>query len=433
LFEPIESIAQIIEATSVTSLSWRILSRRAVLGWGWRWVVWLFSRGNQGWVHGELVTVLTSQLAGSGVLQMNSDVAHEAVVLVSLVVDSADFLLSELRALVVELQVGIGRRIHVGAGSVGVLRTSRVAGAKALVIIGLAVSSADREVHLGALTAFLLDLGGLLVGGVGSSSESCKNSLFAVHLAKVIVVNLVFGKDWKVHIRAVFTTVDDVRAFAITSDGASHAFQSALIVIGSAVSGANRFVGLGTGTLSRTGLHCQGDLLAAEENTVAFISNSTHRANWLEIEGAFTNWGNDRAFGGINLSWGSARSSESHLNFTNVHSAFVSVSDSIRSTNRFEFSGAVVFQLAVGVHDLSAASFVEFVNAGSFQGTKTWVSNIVISAHFVVSPDAIGAAHETWLRGNWGVVPTSHNNCDGSDHEELYHAKALLFSHGFKF
>jgi hypothetical protein len=236
--------------------------------------------GDAGRVDGELVVVLRSELARAGVLELHLGSVEEAEVVVSTVIDTADFLLALILAFV-ELQILVGVGVAGGAAAAGVLLALVGAGAETFVVVVPAVVTADGEVELGALSALSLDFLFLLSGTIDASSVSAKNSLSAVESAKVVVVDTVLGEDVKEYTGTVVAGSNDVRALAVTDQSRTDAFEKTIVIVSLAVRSANRVIVARAIALSRAGLHGQCDLLIAEQNAVAFIGGSGHGADWL--------------------------------------------------------------------------------------------------------------------------------------------------------
>ena len=217
--------------------------------------------------------------------------------------------------------------------------------------------------------------GGSVVGG---NSESPKLAAVAVELAQVVKVGVVLGEDGEEDAGTVFTRGDDIGALAVADEGASDALQETAVVIGLAVRAANGVVVAGTGALGGAGLHSQGDLLVAQENTVALVGGAGHGADWLELQRAVTDGGDGGGSPGFGET--SARAFISLEDLAGLHSARVSIGDAVKSANFLEFLRALSFKLATGIQDLLAVSIMQEIDAGVLKGAKVGDGLVVISA-----------------------------------------------------
>ena len=354
-----------------------------------------------GGIDGELIVVLGSQLAGAGVLELHVGFVEEAEVFVGAVVDAADFPLALVLAFV-ELQVLVGVGVAGRATAARVLLASLGASAEALVVVVLAVVSADGKVEFGALGALSLDFLFLLSGVVDASAVSSEDTLGTVEPAEVIIVSAVLGEDPQEDARTVVARGDDVGALAMTDQSHSHALKKTTVVISLAVRAADRIVVARAVALSSAGFHSQGDLLVAEKNAVVLIGGSGHGADWLEIKRAIAIRNRSASSGRSPRSGGgSAGSFIGQFDLAILHSAFICVGDSILTTDLHESLGAAGFELTVGIHDLSAIAVVEEVDSSVVQGTQVRVGGVVVAADSLVSPGTeAGCAGDR--RVGWG-------------------------------
>jgi len=151
--------------------------------------------------------------------------------------------------------------------------------------------------------------------------------------------------------------------------------------------------------LSGARLHSQSDLLVAEKDAVVLIGSSGHGADRLVVKRAVAQRTRSSTRSRINpiLGRGSAGSLIGQDNLASFHSAFVSVGDTVATTDFLEFLFAGGFKLAVGVHDLSARTIVKEVDSGVVQGAQVRIGGVIVTADRLISPST-----ETGLRRSGG-------------------------------
>lgn len=234
-----------------------------------------------------------------------------------------------------------------------------------------------------------LSTDGLGLGGsiVSSNSVSAELAAVAVKPAKVVKVGVVLREDWEEDTGTIVTGSDDIGAFAVANESSSDALQETAVVIGLAVSAANGVVVAGAVALSGARLHGQSDLLVAQENTVALVGGASHCANWLVFQRAVTGGSSEGRSPGLGRT--SARAIISLEDLASLHSAHVSIGDTVKAADFPEFLRAFSLKHTVGVHDLLAISVMEEVDAGVLEGAKVGVGLVVVSTNFLVSPDTV--------------------------------------------
>jgi len=155
-----------------------------------------------------------------------------------------------------------------------------------------------------------------------------------VKSAEIVVVLTDLGEDGEKNGGAVVTRRDDVGALSVAEEGSADALEQAVVVVGLAISAADRVVVAGAVALSRAGLHGQSDLAVAKKHAVAFIGSSAHGADWLEIKRAVANLGGCLfivRIKGLAPSRGQAGSLVSYFDFASLQSALVSVCDAVNT------------------------------------------------------------------------------------------------------
>ena len=353
--EPIESRSQVLEVlfafiAMASLLSGGFLSRSLLLGGAIVVAVNVLVGSpdqvcvvDASGIDRQLIVILASELARAGVLELDVCILKETQVLESPVVDTADFFGALFKTLAV-FHVYISLGVLGRASSGGVFLALLAAGAQALVIVGLAIISTDRKVELGALLALSADRFGLSGGVVGGSSVSAEFAAVAVEPALVVVVGVVLTEDIEKDAGTVVAGRDNVGALAVADKGSSDALEEAVVVIGLAVSAAYRVVFPGAVALRRARLYGQSDLVVAKEHTVALVSGADHCANGLEFKGAVAHRGDRKWLAGDGDVWvnpssggGSARAEIGLCDLAGVHSAFVSIGDSVNSTDFNEY------------------------------------------------------------------------------------------------
>ncbi len=280
--------------------------------------------------------VIVGGLAGSWVEDGDAFAltVHVTLVVVGLVVSAAHLLgvCSAVVALVV-----------LRTSSLGVDFAVVFAGALALVFVGFAVHSANRQVEVGAGVAVVLP--GAVLLFLRTPSQTGEPGLVALHLAEVVVILLVFAADGNQDFGTVFAALQERRAFSVSEFDDSHALHQTLVVVGSSIDSANRlilhlaFAGTLAGFVFGSNLH------DGVQNAARFEIYAQFRADRVELHRTVY-------FKGVALvSMGRpAFSRIGEIDVTSFTTAVISIGYTVLSATRIVVVGAILHNTSVLAH-----------------------------------------------------------------------------------